>query len=247
MENGRGTIYCSTSLLRTFKFSIFFNIVLIDSGIYNIYFTQYTFLLKCLFFFFLFLVIQMCFYAFMWIIHVFLDKPWIIENYLVKHTDDLSLIIIYDSIRNFCSFLHAKWMRDFLWICIALKFDIEPSSNHDFMHTYAVSLLLNEPSRGKQNRGCHEFTSFVHKRIGNYRGGSHKCHPSLDRFIIINYPSRERKAWPALWEPECEWMTWAVRDTRVYNFHHFFIFLRHQDVQNDQHGGTTFVEITRSD
>lgn len=174
----------------------------------------------------------MCFYAFMWIIYFFLDKLWIIKNYLVKHTDDLSLIIIYDNVRNFYSFLQNE-------CAIYFGFALYQMTHHLIMILCTCVQLfsfLTSPLGRKQNRGCHEFTSFVHKRIGNYRGGSHKCHPSLDRFIIINYPSRERKAWPALWELECEWMTWAVRDTRVYNFHHFFIFLRHQDVQNDQHG-----------
>lgn len=68
-------------------------------------------------------------------------------------------------------------------------------SNHDFMRVCAA---LTSPLG--RNRDCRESTSFVHKRIGNYRGESHKCCPSLDRFIIINYPSCARKEWPALWE-----------------------------------------------
>lgn len=116
-----------------------------------------------------------------WIYIKLIEKDW-----LAKHIDGLSLIV-YDNVRN--PFLRMI----FRGACVVLN---ELSSNH-FMRICAA---LTSPLKQKRNRGCRESSSFVHKRIGNYRGGSHKCCPSLDRFIIINYPSCARKEWPALWE-----------------------------------------------
>lgn len=113
------------------------------------------------------------------------------EDFLAKHIDGLSLII-YDNVRN--PFPISACSMTFRGVCVALN---ELLSNHDFKRICAA---LKSPLERKRNRGCRESTSFVHKRIGNYRGGSHKCCPSFDRFIIINYPSCARKEWPALWE-----------------------------------------------
>lgn len=62
----------------------------------------------------------------------------------------------------------------------------EPASKRDFTREHA---LLMSPSGRERNSACRETSSFVHRRIWNYHGESHKYLPSVDRFIIINYLS----------------------------------------------------------